>query len=62
MCLVDGEGMGKVERETAEKLVAEYVSFGTIINRLTPLSNQIDDNDARSSVRIGTFNTTRGHS
>jgi len=41
----------EMHRELAEQLIGEYLRFGDIFNRITELSDGIDDKPLRSLVR-----------
>lgn len=40
-----------MERKVAERLVAEYLNFGDVFNRISEISYQIADSDSRRSIR-----------
>jgi len=40
-----------MERSTAQELIAEYLKYGRILDRITELSYEIDDVETQNSVR-----------
>ncbi len=40
-----------MEKSTAQELIAEYLKYGKILNRITELSYKIDDVETQNSIR-----------
>ena len=40
-----------MEKSTAQELVAEYLKYGKILNRITELSYEIEDFETQNSIR-----------
>lgn len=44
-----------MNKRIAEQLVAEYIAYGSILNRITEVSYAIEDPTARSAIRRAAF-------